>query len=175
MVAGVPRMCMSTSPAPAAATTRAISGSPSALTSLTAQAPASSARAATSALVVSTDSAGPSASAASRRQRSAAGTGDAPGRVLSAPRTMRSAPSAASASACPAAARGSRVRPPSENESGVTLTIPMTRVRASRSKRRSRQCQITSGLTGSRKAPRYFLTASRSRRICAAWLWAWTE
>ena len=50
---GCPAMCIRTTPAPASATTRAISGSPSAVMSLTTDAPAASARRATSALLVS--------------------------------------------------------------------------------------------------------------------------
>ena len=56
MVAGVPCMCMSTTPAPVSAATLAISGSAErALVSLMIEAPAASASRATSALVVSTE------------------------------------------------------------------------------------------------------------------------
>ena len=57
MVAGVPCMCMRTTPAPVSATTRVMAGSaPSAVMSLMMTAPASSACRATSALVVSIES-----------------------------------------------------------------------------------------------------------------------
>ena len=58
------------------------------------------------------------------------GTGCAPGRVDSPPTSRRSAPSATSARPCSTAAPASSHRPPSENESGVTLTTPMTAGRA---------------------------------------------
>src|SRR5581483_5339427 len=64
-----------------------------------------------------------------RAPSSSAGTGGAPGRVDSAPTSSRSAPSATSRRACRAAAAGSRYRPPSANESGVALPIPITRTR----------------------------------------------
>src|SRR6185437_12827819 len=128
------RLCMMTTGAPCAATTRAMSGSrcrPH--TSLTMAAPASSAQAATSALIVSIDTGTPSATTgrstgSSRCRSSASDTGIAPpyGRVDSAPISRMSAPSPARLSACAIAAFGSRNRPPSENESGVTLTTPIT-------------------------------------------------
>ncbi len=55
----------------------------------------------------------------------------APGRVDSPPTSTRSAPSASSCQ--PVLDRRGRLeayRPPSENESGVTLTMPITRQRA---------------------------------------------
>src|SRR5258708_6263827 len=48
------------------------------------------------------------------------------GRVDSAPISIMSAPSATMRRACAIAASGSRKRPPSENESGVTLRTPIT-------------------------------------------------
>ena len=57
-------------------------------------------------------------------------TAEAPGRVDSPPTSIRSAPSRTSCSAWATAASGSRNRPPSENESGVTFTTPITRVRS---------------------------------------------
>src|SRR5436309_8040193 len=145
MVAGVPRMCMSTTPAPAAAAALARASSPRAVTSLMTHAPAARAWPATSALAVSTETTIPGSEArdsitgARRRICSAAGTGRDPGRVDSAPRSIRSAPAAASRRAWSAADAESRNRPPSENESGVTFTIPMTSVRVPRSNTRSRQ------------------------------------
>src|SRR5580704_2152345 len=53
----------------------------------------------------------------------------APGRVDSPPMSMMSAPSLSNPMACSVAFSESRYTPPSENESGVTLTMPMIRVR----------------------------------------------
>src|SRR4051812_25620352 len=53
-------------------------------------------------------------------------TGEAPGRVDSPPTSRTPAPSPASCKPWATAAPGSRNSPPSENESGVTLTTPMT-------------------------------------------------
>jgi len=59
-----------------------------------------------------------------RRSSSAASTGCAPGRVDSPPTSMRSAPSSIRRRACAMACGGSRNRPPSEKESGVTSPRP---------------------------------------------------
>ena len=100
-------MCISTTPAPASATTRAISGSaPSAEMSLTIAAPASSARRATSALVVSTEigTRGPGRERLDHREHPAqllveSGPGPSPGRLDSPPMSSRSAPASISATA----------------------------------------------------------------------------
>ena len=118
--------------APALATTPASSGAkrkPD--TSFTRVAPAASAASATSRLVVSIEIRWPAAASRSttgtaRASSSAAGTGSAPGRVEAPPTSRIAAPSATSCSPCSTAASGSRNSPPSENESGVTLTMPMT-------------------------------------------------
>jgi hypothetical protein len=141
-------MCMSTTPAPDSATAAGIAGSPSAVTPLITAAPAVRTLRATSALEVSTETQAPSAARGSttgsnRRSCSSADTPVAPGRVLSAPRSTRSAPSAINCLACAIASAGMRYRPPSENESGVTLTTPITSVRRETSNARSRQRQIT--------------------------------
>ncbi len=118
---------------------RAMAGSPrSAVTSLTRPAPASRAARATTALVVSTRSApasrrrgarSPARRGRARRRptpaRSPAGSTRRPCRGWPLPRRRASRPwaTADSVSAC---------RPPSENESGVTLTMPMTQGRAHR-------------------------------------------
>ena len=65
------------------------------------------------------------------RSSSSAGTGCDPGRVDSPPTSMRSAPSAASRKPCSIAASGAAYFPPSENESGVTFRIAITRTRPS--------------------------------------------
>ncbi len=103
-----------------------------ALTSLMIWAPASSAAAATSAFCVSMLM-GTVVSAASslmtgmtRRSSSSADTGSLPGRVLSPPTSMTSAPSAHMARPCSTASVRARKLPPSEKESGVTFRMPMT-------------------------------------------------
>src|SRR5215475_3560123 len=116
------------------ATTRAMSGSRcSPHTSLTMAAPCPSAQAAISALIVSIETGTPRATAAgstgaSRSSSCSSDTGTAPpyGLVDSAPMSRMSAPSATSRCACAIAAAGLIKRPPSENESGVTLRTPIT-------------------------------------------------
>src|SRR5262249_6238926 len=105
------------------------------LTSLTSRAPASSAGCATSARIVSTLTGTPAAASArmtgpTRRSSSSADTRCAPGRVDSPPTSTMSAPCAASSRPRAIAASGPNQDPPSENESGVTLTTPITRQRA---------------------------------------------
>src|SRR5258705_6940464 len=133
MVAGVPCLCMNTYPARAPATRGIMSASPRpAVMSLTTVAPASRAAAATEASEVSTLTGTPASEArrrmtgTTRRRCSSAGTGCEPGRVDSPPTSRTEAPAAASSRPCSTARPGSRNRPPSENESGVTLTIPIT-------------------------------------------------
>ena len=139
-----PRQCIATYGSPPSATTAAMSGSASPPhTSLTTTAPASSAAAAT---------AGPHGVDADQRSggREVAHHGQhparppprpaparAPGRVDSPPTSTRSAPSREQLE--PVRDRGVvvEVRPPSENESGVTLTTPITSVRSSAGCRRS--------------------------------------
>src|SRR5918995_6098010 len=106
----------------------ASSGTP-AETSFTMEAPASRASRATCALLVSIEivasPASPETTGRTRSSSTPRGTGSAPGRVDSPPTSRMSAPSPASARPCSTAASASRNSPPSENESGVTLTIPM--------------------------------------------------
>ena len=73
-----------------------------------------------------------------RSSSSATLTGEAPGRVDSPPTSRMSAPAAASSSPRRTARSGDRNSPPSENESGVTLTIPMRRGRGSSGMERPR-------------------------------------
>ena len=68
----------------------------------------------------------PSTTGIVRSSSSFGGTGSAPGRVDSPPTSMIDAPSLASRRACAIAATWSSNAPPSENESGVTLTTPMS-------------------------------------------------
>ena len=68
----------------------------------------------------------PRMTGSTRACSSAGSTGSAPGRVDSPPTSITSAPSATRRRPCAAASAGSRYRPPSENESGVTFTTPIT-------------------------------------------------
>src|SRR5659263_492449 len=130
MTSAWPRQCMATYTAPVCATTSYIASSarpPE--TSLMIAAPCATASRATRARVVSTLTVAPRATSASttgstRASSSSTGTRRAPGRVDSAPMSSRASP-------CATAAPGVNHRPPSENESGVTLTTPMTSVRPS--------------------------------------------
>src|ERR671914_550554 len=130
-----PRQCITTYGTAALATSRGIAGSASPpLTSLTSRDPAVIAAAATSARMVSTLTHTPSAASASmtgipRRRSSGSETRCAPGRVDSPPTSTMSAPAATSSRPCRIAASVSNQTPPSEKESGVTLTTPMTRQR----------------------------------------------
>src|SRR6266571_5299049 len=132
-------MCPITTGRPLSATAAGIAGSNvSPETSLTTSTPASAARRATSAFVVSIErsgrrgpsraSAGTTASSTgiTRRSSSRSGTLRDPGRVDSPPTSMIAAPSSAIRTACSTAWRGRRKRPPSEKESGVTFRIPIT-------------------------------------------------
>src|SRR5438093_1528250 len=136
-------MCMRIIPARPSRTTPNISGSRPAETSFTIVAPASMAAAATSCLRVSIES-GASTSPARRLMTgstrsisSSAVTGCDPGRVDSPPTSRRSAPSPTMRMPALTAASGSKNRPPSEKESGVTLITPITWVRAPTSSSRS--------------------------------------
>ena len=128
-------MCIRQHSAPLSAITPAISGSArSALTSFTRLAPTASAAAATFAFDVSIEicavvpaDASASITGTTRCSSSCSETGSAPGRVDSPPMSRISAPSPASSRPCAIAASACRNAPPSENESGVTFTIPITR------------------------------------------------
>src|SRR5205807_2045489 len=92
-----------------------------------------------------------------RRSSSSMGTSAAPGRVLSPPTSTTAAPSAANRRPWATAASGSSQRPPSENESGVTLRTPMT-------SGRDTAPQATGALAGFRALPcGYWPTASCER------------
>ena len=106
----------------------------SAVTSLTMTAPSSTARRATSAFDVSTETGTPrscSSAGTTRRSSSSSETPSEPGRVDSPPTSTIAAPSASSRSAWADADSGSASRPSSEKESGVTFTTPMTLGRGS--------------------------------------------
>lgn len=127
-----PRQCITMNGLPVAATTGIIAGSACPpLTSLTRTAPASTAFSATAARMVSTLTTAP-ARVSSRttgttlRSSSASSTRAAPGRVDSPPTSTRSAPAATRSRPCFTASSVSNHSPPSENESGVTFTTPMT-------------------------------------------------
>src|SRR5690606_264839 len=130
-------MCISTTGTPAAAAASRAPSRRSAYTSLIIPAPASTVARITSGLEVSmligTDvsRASRSTSGRTRRSSSAASTSAAPGRVDSPPTSRMSAPCSSSVIAWAKAASASSWAPPSENESGVTLTMPITRGRSS--------------------------------------------
>ncbi|MNI61424.1 hypothetical protein D3C73_1166950 [compost metagenome] len=145
---GSPCMCISTTGTPVSA---AASNAPSwrrPKMSLIIPAPAATAARITSGLKVSmligtaVRAASCSMTGTTRRSSSSIDTGAAPGRVDSPPMSSRSAPSSTSFRPCATAASVVSWAPPSENESGVTLTIPMTRAR---SRRRMRPAQSSWG------------------------------
>src|SRR3954453_12355891 len=107
-----------------------------AVMSFTMTAPRPSALCATSAFAVSMDTGTAPASCSStgttRRSSSSSVTPPEPGRVDSPPMSTSAAPSSIIRRAAAAATPGSRCTPPSENESGVTLTTPMTDGRGKR-------------------------------------------
>src|SRR2546423_7219852 len=154
-------MCIATYAAPALAAARKTPASavpPD--TSFTIDAPASSAARATPAFVVSMltgtpDSAtGGRTTGSTRRSSSSASTGSAPGLVDSPPTSSTAAPASASASPCAIAADASRYRPPSENESGVTFTTPI-------SARLGRSATIRRGEGGTRPRLANYLVKAR--------------
>ena len=125
-------MCMRQTGQPASAITSTMPGSKRrALTSLMSAAPAARARRATSAFIVSTEMGTPTRPASAsttgrtRRSSSSSDTGSEPGRVDSPPMSTSAAPSRTRARPCASASSAAKKRPPSENESGVTLTTPM--------------------------------------------------
>ena len=132
MVAGVPRMCMRQTGQPRRRTSGRAAGScVRAETSLTMRAPASSAAAMVPVLRVSMESTAPWRARAAMTGRtracsSSGGRGVAPGRVLSPPMSMMSAPSSSIRSPEAMAMPGSSVVPPSLKLSGVTLRMPMS-------------------------------------------------
>src|SRR3954464_12369895 len=128
MVAGWPFMCMRQTAQALSRTASKASGVPSAWTSLIMDAPAASAAFMPAGRRVSTETQrSPSACSTGRTRAhsSSSDTGAAPGRVDSPPMSMMCAPSSASLRACAMAERASKNLPPSEKESGVTLTTPM--------------------------------------------------
>ena len=135
-------MCIRHTAASLARTAAMAPGARSALMSLIMLAPSSSAARITSGLIVSTDTGTgvprkPFSTGSSRRSSSSTlTTAAAPGRLDSAPRSTRSAPSSISRCACAMAAAGSRNLPPSEKESGVMLTTPMINGRSSDRRKR---------------------------------------
>ncbi|MCW0466050.1 hypothetical protein NB705_003123 [Xanthomonas sacchari] len=133
-------MCISTTGTPSSAAASSAPGWRRACTSLIMPAPAATAARITSGLKVSTlngsavCAASRSITGITRRSSSSTGTGVAPGRVDSPPMSSTSAPSPARRRPCATAASTLAWAPPSENESGVTLTMPITRGRSSSSR-----------------------------------------
>jgi hypothetical protein len=106
------------------------------VTSLTSSAPSSSARRATSAFEVSIETGAPasaSSTGTTRPSSSSAETPSDPGRVDSPPTSTIAAPSSSIRRADATASSARKLTPPSENESGVTLTTPITDGRGNRS------------------------------------------
>ena len=147
-----------------AATTAKAPGCRKAQMSLTISAPRSSTARITAGLYVSTEIGTPSTTASrtsgtTRASSSSKGTAGLPGRVDSPPMSRISAPSLSNCSQCRNAAMVEAWCPPSEKESGVTLTMPMTLGR-SRSMEKREVCQIMKSLP---KSP----WSRRMRRVCA--------
>src|SRR5258708_3556305 len=129
MVAGSPFMCMRQTAQLLSRTASMAPGAWSACTSFTMEAPDCSAARITAGRRVSIETQRSpifSSTGMTRASSSASETGAAPGRVDSPPMSMMSAPSSASFLACATAADASRKRPPSEKESGVMFTTPIT-------------------------------------------------
>ncbi|CAM5744821.1 hypothetical protein SHIRM173S_04261 [Streptomyces hirsutus] len=76
--------------------------------------------------IVTPSEASPRTTGMTRLSSSASSTRVAPGRVDSPPTSIRSAPWATRSRPCLTAVVVSNQRPPSEKESGVTFTTPMT-------------------------------------------------
>jgi len=138
-VSGVPRIWFKIRPASLSTTTFASSGSKvKPLGSLMISAPCSIARAATSALYVSTEMGIRSSpfkrfnTGIRRRSSSAADTRVLPGLVDSAPISRMSAPCSSSSNARANAPSRLSYTPSPENESGVTFSTATTRVRSPR-------------------------------------------
>ena len=128
--------CMTTQPQSLSTATRTMSGFVKPVTSFTIDAPSFTARRATSGWRVSTETTAPASASArmtgmTRLASSSGETGRKPGRVDSPPTSMMSAPSSRSFKPHSIAASGLAWVPPSEKESGVTLSTPMMRGRAS--------------------------------------------
>ena len=139
-VTGPPSLfqCITTQPQSLSAATCTMAGSVNPVTSFRMDTPSRTQIFATAAWRVSTDMMAVGALARIPRitgtilwASSSGVTGLEPGRVDSPPTSMMSAPSSSICSARSTAAAGSRFSPPSLNESGVTLRMPMTRGRAS--------------------------------------------
>src|SRR5919204_1677967 len=166
-------MCIRHRYASESATTPASSGSPrSAVTSLTSSAPSSIARRDTSAFAVSIDTGRPwtpSSTGTTRRSSSSTLTPSEPGRVDSPPTSTIAAPSATIRRAETIAASGSRLTPPSEKESGVTFTTPITEGRGKRSASGGRAdtiwilCPMREGEARRRAAWRFVRAVVRSQ------------
>ena len=132
MVAGSACMCIRHTPHwPCAATTSAAPVWRKAQMSLMMSAPASNAHCITAGLQVSTETGTcqPTAACTTAWMRAhsvAASTAAAPGREDSPPMSKMCTPSRSKRSACAMAAVAWGCWPPSENESGVTFTMPIT-------------------------------------------------
>src|SRR6185503_3148028 len=127
-------MCITTRRAPEWATASIAPSARKAFTSFTTAAPAPIASRITRGFIVSTETPMPRAASASttgitRSSSRPSSTYTAPGRVDSPPTSTRSAPSSCRRMPCSIARGMSTNLPPSENESAVMLTMPITRGR----------------------------------------------
>ena len=127
---------MTTRPQSLSTATLTISGLVKPVTSFRIEAPSLAAMRATSGWRVSTDTMAPAAASSrmtgtTRRASSSGSTAVNPGRVDSPPTSMMSAPSSSSRKPHSMALSAVSWVPPSEKESGVTLSTPMMRGRAS--------------------------------------------
>src|SRR5690242_9073023 len=137
MPRGSPCMCIRHTGTPSEAAASSAPSRRSAYTSLIMPAPAATAARITSGLEVSMEigtaqrAASASITGSTRASSSSVDTSAAPGRVDSPPTSSMSAPCSTIARPCATAASRSPYKPPSENESGVTLRMPTTRGRSS--------------------------------------------
>ena len=130
--------CMMMQPQSLSQATLTMSGLVKPVTSLMMEAPSFTAMRATSGWRVSMETIAPASARAritgiTRLASSSGVTGVKPGRVDSPPTSMMSAPSSSSFMPQAMAASASQCSPPSEKESGVTLSTPIMRGRASES------------------------------------------
>lgn len=131
MLRGSPFICIRQAATPPAATASSAPGARNALTSLIMAAPALIASRITSGFDVSTETdmfllTSDCTIGIIRLNSSSMLTGSLPGRVDSPPMSSQSAPSLTRRDACRSAPSVEAHKPPSEKESGVTFTIPIT-------------------------------------------------
>src|SRR3954466_1205342 len=169
MVAGSPFMCMRQTAHWLFATACRAPSACKASMSLIIEAPALSAACITSGRLVSTERGfssclRPSSTGRILSNSSDGDTGRAPGREDSPPISMMSAPSSASLCAWAMAAFASKNLPPSEKESGVTLTTPITRGLPRSSRNRPAASRLIYALRRGMRCHDSLFSARRRRR-----------